>query len=117
MRRSSWSRRSIIVGSASLLLLVGTRASAQPTRPRPKVGFLIPTAPDDVDVRRLLTQTTGRQYSEQLRTPTRPCNPFAAVAGDEEPPQAARRAMGSRARRSCRAWLRGWADRHAGGPL
>jgi hypothetical protein len=28
-----------------------------------------------------LTQTTGRQYSEQLRTPTRLCNHFAAVAG------------------------------------
>ena len=49
MRRSSWSRRGIIVGSASLLLLPGARASAQPTRRRPKVGFLIPTAPDDVD--------------------------------------------------------------------
>src|SRR4051812_22358194 len=49
MRRSSWSRRSIIVGSASLLLLPGARASAQPIRRRPKVGLLIPTAPDDVD--------------------------------------------------------------------
>ena len=49
MRRSSWSRRSIIVGSASLLLLPGARASAQPTRRRPKVAFLLPTAPDDVD--------------------------------------------------------------------
>ena len=28
MRRSSWSRRGIIVGSASLLLLAGVRASA-----------------------------------------------------------------------------------------
>src|SRR4051812_22105400 len=51
MRRSSWSRRGIIVASASLLLLPGARASAQPTRRRPKVGFLIPTAPDDVDTR------------------------------------------------------------------
>ena len=51
MRRSSWSRRSIIVGSASLLLLPGARASAQPTRRRPKVAFLIPIAPDDVDTR------------------------------------------------------------------
>ena len=50
MRRSSWSRRGIIVGSASLLLLPGARAaSAQPTRRRPKVAFLLPTAPDDVD--------------------------------------------------------------------
>ena len=49
MRRSSWSRRGIIVGSASLLLLPGARASAQPTRRRPKVAFLIPYAPDDVD--------------------------------------------------------------------
>src|SRR3954452_3041569 len=49
MRRSSWSRRGIIVGSASLLLLPGApAASAQPTRRRPKVGFLLPTAPDDV---------------------------------------------------------------------
>src|SRR5215203_3371410 len=50
--RSRWSsltRRSIIVGSASLLLLPGVRASAQPTRRRPKVAFLLPTAPDDVD--------------------------------------------------------------------
>ena len=39
-----------IVGSASLLLLPGARAaSAQPTRRRPKVVFLLPTAPDDVD--------------------------------------------------------------------
>src|SRR5918995_5891585 len=51
MRRSSWSRRSIIVGSASLLLLPGARAGAQPIRRRPKVGFLIPVAPDDVDTR------------------------------------------------------------------
>jgi len=49
MRRSTWSRRGIIVGSASLLLLPGARANAQPTRRRPKVGLLIPTAPDDVD--------------------------------------------------------------------
>src|SRR5215208_4231000 len=50
MRRPSWSRRGIIVGSASLLLLPGARASsAQPTRRRPKVAFLLPTAPDDVD--------------------------------------------------------------------
>src|SRR5215207_544168 len=49
MRRSSWSRRSIIVASASLLLLPGARASAQPTRRRPKVAFLLPAAPDDVD--------------------------------------------------------------------
>jgi putative tryptophan/tyrosine transport system substrate-binding protein len=49
MRRSSWSRRGIIVGSASLLLLPGARASAQPPRRRPKVAFLLPTAPDDVD--------------------------------------------------------------------
>src|SRR5829696_8650330 len=49
MRRSSWSRRRIIVGSASLLLLPGARASAQPIRRRPKVAFLLPTAPDDVD--------------------------------------------------------------------
>src|SRR5215204_5149996 len=49
MRRPSWSRRSIIVGSASLLLLPRVRASAQPTRRRPKVAFLLPTAPDDVD--------------------------------------------------------------------
>src|SRR5215207_10876314 len=48
-RRSSWSRRSIIVGSASLLLLPGVRASAQPPRRRPKVAFLLPAAPDDVD--------------------------------------------------------------------
>src|SRR3954454_19655614 len=49
MRRSSLSRRGIIVGSASLLLLPGgPAASAQPTRRRPKVGFLLPTAPDDV---------------------------------------------------------------------
>src|SRR3954454_20721310 len=51
MGRSSWSRRGIIVASASLLLLPGARASAQPTHRRPKVGFLIPTAPDDVDTR------------------------------------------------------------------
>src|SRR3954451_12289160 len=50
-RWSSLSRRRIVVGSASLLLLPGARASAQPTRRRPKVGFLIPTAPDDVDTR------------------------------------------------------------------
>ena len=49
VRRSSLSRRSIIVGSASLLLLPGVRASAQPPRRRPKVAFLLPTAPDDVD--------------------------------------------------------------------
>src|SRR5829696_6564829 len=49
MRRSSWSRRRIIVGSASLLLLPGARASAQPIRRRPKVAFLLPTAPDHVD--------------------------------------------------------------------
>jgi putative tryptophan/tyrosine transport system substrate-binding protein len=49
MRRSSWSRRGIVGGSASLLLLPGARASAQPTRRRSKVGFLIPTTPDDVD--------------------------------------------------------------------
>jgi putative tryptophan/tyrosine transport system substrate-binding protein len=49
MGRSSWSRRSIIVGSASLLLLPGARASAQPPRRRPKVAFLQPTAPEDVD--------------------------------------------------------------------
>ena len=41
----------IIVGSASLLLLPGVRASAQPTRRRPKVAFLIPVAPDDIDTR------------------------------------------------------------------
>jgi putative ABC transport system substrate-binding protein len=51
MRRFSLSRRSIIVGSASLLLLPGVRASAQPTRRRPKVALLIPTAPEDVDTR------------------------------------------------------------------
>jgi putative tryptophan/tyrosine transport system substrate-binding protein len=51
MRRSAWSRRSIIVGSVSLLLLPGARANAQPTRRRPKVGFLIPAAPDDADTR------------------------------------------------------------------
>ena len=51
MRRSAWSRRSIIVGSVSLLLLPGASGSAQPRRRRPKVGFLIPTAPDDVDTR------------------------------------------------------------------
>src|SRR5918995_916798 len=51
MRRSSWSRRSIIVGSASLLLLPGARAGAQPIRRRPKVAFLVPLAPDDVDTR------------------------------------------------------------------
>ena len=45
MRRSSWSRRGIIVGSASLLLLPGARASAQPPHRRPKVAFLLPTAP------------------------------------------------------------------------
>src|SRR5215204_993963 len=49
MGRSSWSRRGIIVASASLLLLPGARASAQPPRRRPKVAFLLPTAPDDVD--------------------------------------------------------------------
>src|SRR5215213_11387820 len=49
MRRPSWSRRGIIVGLASLLLLPRVRASAQPSRRRPKVAFLIPTAPDDVD--------------------------------------------------------------------
>src|SRR5215207_3544098 len=49
MRRPSWSRRGIIVGLASLLLLPRVRASAQPSRRRPKVGFLLPTAPDDVD--------------------------------------------------------------------
>src|SRR5215203_6045012 len=49
MRRTSWSRRSVIVGSASLLLLPGARPSAQPPRRRPKVAFLLPTAPDDVD--------------------------------------------------------------------
>ena len=48
-RRSSLSRRGIIVASASLLLLPGARASAQPTRRRPKVAFLLFTAPDDVD--------------------------------------------------------------------
>ena len=48
-RRSSLSRRSIIVGSASLLLLAGRLPSAQPIRRRPKVAFLVPTAPDDVD--------------------------------------------------------------------
>ena len=48
-RRSSLSRRCIIVASASLLLLPGARASAQPTRRRPKVAFLLPAAPDDVD--------------------------------------------------------------------
>src|SRR5829696_2350614 len=42
MRRSSWSRRSIIVGSASLLLLAGARASAQPTRRR---AFHAPALP------------------------------------------------------------------------
>ena len=51
MRRSSLSRRSIIVGSASLLLLPGVRASAQPAPPRPKVAFLVTRAPDDVDTR------------------------------------------------------------------
>jgi ABC-type uncharacterized transport system substrate-binding protein len=30
--------------------LAGARASAQPTRRRPKVAFLLPTAPDDVDM-------------------------------------------------------------------
>src|SRR5215217_549810 len=49
MRRFSLSRRSIIVGSGSLLLLPGARASAQPRRRRPKVAFLLPDAPDDVD--------------------------------------------------------------------
>jgi putative tryptophan/tyrosine transport system substrate-binding protein len=49
MRRSSWSRRGIIVGSASLLVLAGPRASAQPTRRRPRVAFLLPTAPGDVE--------------------------------------------------------------------
>src|SRR5215208_5284081 len=49
MRRPSWSRRGIIVGSASQLLLPRVRASAQPSCRRPKVAFLIPTAPDDVD--------------------------------------------------------------------
>src|SRR5215208_5560609 len=47
-RWSSLSRRTIIVSSASLLL-PGARASAQPTRRRPKVAFLLFTAPDDVD--------------------------------------------------------------------
>ena len=37
------------MGSASLLLLPEPRASAQPTGRRPKVAFLVPTAPDDVD--------------------------------------------------------------------
>src|SRR5829696_6858977 len=49
MRRSSWSRRGIIAGSASLLLLPGARADAQPTPRRPKVAFLLLGAPDDVD--------------------------------------------------------------------
>jgi len=38
-----------MVGSASLLLLPGARTSAQPIRRRPKVAFLLPDAPDDVD--------------------------------------------------------------------
>src|SRR5829696_619215 len=50
-RWSSLSRRRIIVGSASLLFLPGARASAQSPRRQPNVGFLIPTAPDDVDTR------------------------------------------------------------------
>ena len=45
MRRSSWRRRGIIVGSASLVPLPRVRASAQPPRRRPKVAFLMPTAP------------------------------------------------------------------------
>ena len=49
MGRSSWSRRGIIVGSASLLLLPAPRSSAQSMRRRPKVGLLLLTAPDDVD--------------------------------------------------------------------
>jgi putative tryptophan/tyrosine transport system substrate-binding protein len=49
MRRSSWRRRSITVGSASLLLLPRARANAQPARGRPKVVFLLLGAPDDVD--------------------------------------------------------------------
>jgi putative tryptophan/tyrosine transport system substrate-binding protein len=46
---SPLTRRSIIVGSASLLLLPASHASAQPIRRQPKVGLLLPTAPEEVD--------------------------------------------------------------------
>src|SRR5215203_4637849 len=90
MRRSSWSRRSIIVGSASLPLLAGARASAQPTRRRPKVAFLVPLAPDDVDTRADLVRAglaelgyvEGQTVSLEARFAHHRLEPLPALAAE-----------------------------------
>ena len=63
-RRPKLRRRSIILGSASLLLLPGARASAQPPRRRPKVAFLIPTAPDSPTADRVRAELAELGYMD-----------------------------------------------------
>ena len=79
MRRSSWSRRGIIVGSASLLILPGARANAQPTRRRPKVAFFC----------RMHLTTSIRQWIACERGLPRHARRREVIAGARDGPSAA----------------------------